>query len=78
MHSIDVLACSENNVVTALAHTLQAADAPERLEIVLADGQSTDNPREVVEDLKREISSSGATLKIISCERGGVARLRFK
>ena len=50
--------------------TLQSADAPERLEIVLADGQSTDNPREVVDDLKRELSSSGATLKMVSCERG--------
>lgn len=50
--------------------TLQSADAPERLEIVLADGQSTDNPQEVVDDLSRELSSSGATLKMVSCERG--------
>ena len=49
---------------------LQSADAPERLEVVLADGQSTDNPQEVVDDLKRELSSYGTTLKIVSCERG--------
>ena len=59
--------------VDTLTHSyfLQRADAPERLEIVIADGGSDDHPEEVVKKLSKELKlSSGTDLKLVSCKRG--------
>ena len=57
--------------VICLYFSSQNADSPERLEIIVADGQSKDNPMEVVSNLQQELKSTGTRMKIVFSERGG-------
>ena len=53
----------------------QNADAPDRIEVVVADGQSSDNPMEVITGLQEELKATGTGLKIVFSEKGGWVRV---
>lgn len=70
--SIVIPVLNESHNLNRVIRTLvENADSPERLEIVLADGQSTDNPEKVVEELRNEFKGRGVKLKLITCSQRG-------
>jgi glycosyltransferase involved in cell wall biosynthesis len=51
--------------------SVKNADSPERLEIIIADGGSNDDSKEIIDQIKEKLKSTGAVIKFLECIQKG-------